>query len=66
MTTVTIDRRDMEEARKASAFMGVECYFMDKNDDNESVSMVVMSDKPFELWYLARVMQTFVFDKLYA
>lgn len=57
VTTVTIDRKDIEEARRACAEMEVEVYFMEKTDDKDTQLMAMMTQEPFLLWYTARRMQ---------
>lgn len=66
MTPVTIDRKDMQEAKKACVSLGFECYFMDKKDDTDRLTLVIDSDKAFEIWYIARTMQIYVNDKMYS
>lgn len=66
MTPVTIDRKDIEEAKRAAAFLDIECYFMDRKDDTDNVTMVIMSEQNFAVWHLARVMQMYVSEKMYA
>jgi hypothetical protein len=65
MTTVTIDRKHQEEAKRACAFLNIEAYYTDHMKDSDQMSMIIVSEKGFEIWHLARVMQMYVSEKMY-
>jgi len=63
MTTVTIDRKDVDHAKQACAAYSIDVYFSECTDGSDKTLMIIPAQLPsHELWYLARYFQTNVME----
>lgn len=63
MTALTIDRKDVEHAKRACAIYDIEVYFSEHTDNTDKTLMVITKDlATHQVWYLARYFQTEVME----